>query len=157
MKKQLTILSTLLGTVVGASVAGFVQQKTINEKGKKVDKFKTYYNMLNQWLILKQENKSLEKYFIDNGYHTIAIYGIGEVGNRLYDELKNTDIKVEYAIDKEAFSAYSGIEVFQIDDELPKVDAIVVTAVFAFEEIEENLKKNVDCPIISLEDAIYEV
>lgn len=157
MKKQVTVLSTIVGTVAGAIATGIIKQKAIDEKSKKVDKFKTYYNMLNEWLMIKQEGKSLEKYFINNGYQTIAIYGMGEMGNRLYDELKNSEIKVKYAIDKEASSTYSEIEVIEMEDELPEVDAVVVTAVFAFEDIEEKLQEVVECPIISLEDVIFEI
>lgn len=31
----------------------------MEEKIKKIDKFKNYYSMLNQWLILKQQGKQL--------------------------------------------------------------------------------------------------
>ena len=41
------------------------------------------------------------------------------------------------------------------DEDCPKADAIVVTAVTAFIEIDEFLYEKVDCPIISLEDIIY--
>lgn len=157
MKKQVTILSAIIGTVAGAITTGIIKQKAIDEKSKKVDKFKTYYNMLNEWLMIKQEGKSLEKYFTDNGYHVIAIYGMGEMGNRLFNELKGTSIKVKYAIDKEASSTYSEIEVLEIEDNLSEVDAVVVTAVFAFDEIEEKLQEVVGCPIISLEDIIFEM
>lgn len=40
---------------------------------------------------------------------------------------------------------------------LDTVDAIVVTSITFFEEIEEMLKEKVDCPIISLDDILYEV
>ena len=37
------------------------------------------------------------------------------------------------------------------------VDAVVVTAVYFFDEVEEELEKIFDCPIISLEDIVQEV
>jgi hypothetical protein len=37
------------------------------------------------------------------------------------------------------------------------VDAIVVTAITFFDEIEEKLSEKIDCPIISLDDILYEV
>ena len=113
--------------------------------------------MLNQWLLLKQEGKSLEKYFAENGYKTIAIYGMGEMGNRLYDELKNSSVvEIKYAIDKNAAGTYSELEVFDPDDEMTEVDAVIVTAIFAFDEIEDELSEKIQCPIISLEDVVYE-
>lgn len=157
MKKGgIAILSTLIGAAAGAAAVGKVQGKTINQKAEKVDKFKGYYNMLNQWLVLKQEGKSLEKYFTDNGFKTVAIYGMGEMGNRLYDELKGTSVTVKYAVDKNAASTYSELDVIDPDDEYEEVDAIIVSAIFAFDEIEEMLSDKVDFPIVSLEDVVYE-
>lgn len=157
MKKGgVAVLSTLIGAVAGAAAVGKVQGKTINQKAEKVDKFKGYYNMLNQWLVIKQEGKSLEKYFTDNGYKTIAIYGMGEMGNRLYDELKGTSVTVKYAVDKNAASTYSELDVIDPEDDYEEVDAIVVSAIFAFDEIEEMLSDKVDFQVVSLEDVVYE-
>ena len=159
MKKgSVAVLSALLGAAAGAAGNNVLSQKKIDQKTEKVDKFKGYYNMLNQWLLLKQEGKSLEKYFTDNGYKSIAIYGMGEMGNRLYDELKNSSVvEIKYAIDKNAAGTYSELDVIDVDDEMDEVDAVVVSAIFAFDEIEEELSAKTDCPIVSLEDVVYEV
>ena len=80
-----------------------------------------------------------------------------ELGERLYDELKDSDIKVLYAIDKNADAIYAEVDVLTPDDDLPEVDLIVVTPVHYFDEIEEMLADKVDCPVISIEDVVYEV
>ena len=156
MKKSGTVLAAILGAIAGAVGSGYLGQKQIEQKNAKVDKFKAYYNMLNQWLILKQEGKTLENYFIDNGYKSIAIYGMGEMGNRLYDELKGTSIEIKYAIDKNADSTYSELDVFGLEDEVEEVDVVVVTAVFAMDEIERDISENFICAVIPLEDVVYE-
>lgn len=156
-KGTIAVLSTIVGAAMGAVTVGKIQGNTIEQKAEKVDKFKTYYDMLNQWLILKQEGKSLERFFLSKGYKTIAIYGMGEMGNRLYKELKGTNVEVKYAIDKAAGTTYAEIDVFTIEDKLPEIDAVIVSAVFAFEEIEGELESILDCPILSLKDVIYDV
>ena len=110
-----------------------------------------------KWLTLKQQGKSLVQYFERNQYKTVAIYGMKELGERLYDELKDSDIKVLYAIDKNADAIYAEVDVLTPDDDLPEVDLIVVTPVHYFDEIEEMLADKVDCPVISIEDVVYEV
>ena len=40
---------------------------------------------------------------------------------------------------------------------LAEADAVIVTAIYNFDEIEEKLSDLIDCPIISLEDIIYEI
>lgn len=158
MKKgTVAVLSTIIGAAAGAMGSGYFSGKKVEQKAEKVDKFKGYYNMLNQWLILKQEGKNLSEYFKDNGYKTIAIYGMGEMGNRLYDELKGSDIKIKYAVDKDAASTYSELDVIEKEDDFDTVDVMVVTATFAFAEIEEEISDKVDFPIISLEDVVYEI
>lgn len=155
MKKGLLAVCTAVGATAGAVTTGYMASKQISQKSEKVEKFKRYYNMLNQWLMLKQEKKNLEDFFIARGYETIAIYGIGEIGNRLYDELKASKIKVLYAIDKNVENTYSELEVYALDADLPEVDAIIVSPVFAYKEIKKQLENKADCPIINLEDVIY--
>lgn len=158
MKKGIiAVLSAGIGIVAGIMGQGFLKNKIISEKTSKVDKFKNYYTMLNQWLLLKQEGKSLDKYFLDHNIGTIAIYGMGEMGNRLYDELKNTSIEIKYAIDNNADNTYSELEVVKPGDNLRDVDAIIVTSIFAFEEIEKELSRKNNMNIISLEDVVYEI
>lgn len=156
MKKGfVAFLSGSIGAIAGALGAEYLSNKSIIEKSKKVDKFKSYYNMLNQWLILKQTGKSLEQYFVDQGYKSIAIYGMGEMGNRLYDELKDSSIEVKYSIDSNAGNTYSELEVLGLEDDLPEVDVVVVTAIFAYEEIEKNFTEVSNYNLISLEEVIY--
>ena len=60
-------------------------------------------------------------------------------------------------VDNNAASTYSELDVIDPDDaKYEKVDAIIVTATFAFDDIEEKLAEKVDFPIISLEDVVYE-
>lgn len=160
MKKNVGIIkvvgSILAGIIAGGALSNYFKNKIISQENRKIDKFKNYYYMLNQWLLLKNEGKSLEKFFVDNGYKTIAIYGMGEMGNRLYEELQNSSIEVKYAIDKNAGSTFSELVVCELDDNLTEVDVIVVTAIFAFDEIKEDLEAVADYPIISLEDVIFD-
>lgn len=157
MKKIIEVLKVALVVAVGDVVIEHLLGKSTKQKSAKVDKFKGYYNMLNQWLILRQKGETLEKYFRDNGFKTIAIYGMGEMGNRLYDELCNTEIEVKYAIDKAVGSHFfSELDVRDIDSALDEVDAVIVTATFAFDEISEKLENRINCPIISLNDVVFE-
>ncbi len=149
------VIVFLSGSIVGAVGISKITSKSIDANDKRIDKFKSYYSVLTQWLALKQKNESLERYFINKRYKTIAIYGMGELGNRLYEELKTTGIIIEYGIDKNF--GFGDIKILNLDDELPKVDVIVVTAVFDFDKISNDLKDRVNCPIVSLEDIVYEI
>lgn len=96
-------------------------------------------------------------FFTQNSYKTVAIYGMKELGERLYDELKDSEIEVKYVIDKNADTIYADVDVIEPEDTLEDVDVIVVTAIHYFDEIEEALGAKVDYPVISLEDVVYEL
>ena len=91
-----------------------------------------------------------------NNYRKIAIYGMSHVGQALVNELKGTDIITAYGIDKNADSCYVDLDIFTINDVLKPVDAVVVTAVTFFDEIEKQIAQKLSCPIISLEAILYE-
>ena len=103
MKKvAIAVLLMITGCAVGAGIAATILTKKIDKKSDFCSKMSEFYRVLVQWLIHKQEGKNLSEYFERNEYKTIAIYGMKELGERLYNELKDTNIKVAYAIDKEA-------------------------------------------------------
>lgn len=95
--------------------------------------------------------------FESHGYKKIAIYGMSYAGETLLNELKDSGITVVYGIDKNAASIYADIKILPKIDSLEEVDAIVVTAITFFDEIEKMLAEETDCPVVSLEDVLFEV
>lgn len=112
--------------------------------------------LLEQWIFIKQDDKSIEDYLKKNGIKTIAIYGMGFVGERLYDELKKSTVEVKYAIDKRGGCLCEDVLVISPTEAIIPVDAIVVAAIYYFDEIKESLAKRTDIPIISLESILFE-
>lgn len=159
MKKGIvgTILSTAAGAVVSAGVVMARMEKSLNEKQNTSNKHFALFKMMNQWVRIKQEGKNLAEYFKENGYEKIAVYGMSYAGETLVYELNDSGITVEYGVDKNAKSLYLDIDIYEPDDDLKEVDALVVTAITFFDEIEEKMSQKLDCPIISLEDILYEI
>ena len=143
------ILSLISGIAVGYSIG-----KTNSSEEEMKNKMLKYYVTLNNWIGKKQKNINLSSYFEKMGYNSVAIYGMKEVGERLYEELKDTKTEVKYAVDQNAESIYADIDVYSPDDDLPEVDVIVVTATYYYNRILNNIKDKISCPIISLDDVI---
>lgn len=157
MKKGIiSVLSALAGAAAGAGAVGKVMAEGTEKSKKMSDKHLALFLMMNQWVKVKQDGKNLSEYFKKNGYQKIAIYGMSYAGQTLVDELKDTGIEVAYGIDRND-SIYADVEVYSVEDDLAEVDAVVVTAITFFDVIEENLSEKLSCPIISLEDVLYEV
>lgn len=162
MKKGIiSIISTLIGAAAGGAAGALATSKVMGEavakEQKMSNKHLTLFLMMNQWVLVKQEGKNLASYFEKNNYRKIAVYGMSYAGERLLNELKGSGIEVAYGIDQNADGIYSEIEIVTKEDTLEPVDAIVVTPVFFFQEIEKDLSGKIDCPILSLEDILYEV
>ena len=158
MKKSVI---AVLSAVGGAVLASIGVGKNLNEKLKyqnnMSNKHLSLYLMMNQWVNVKQENKSITEYLEKNGYREIAIYGMNYVGETLVKELENSNVKIKYGVDQNAENIYMDVDILKPDDDLPQVDAIIVTAITFFEGIAESLSQKVDCPILSMEDILYEV
>lgn len=158
MKKGMVgVVSIIVGAAVGAGAAGVKMVGVADKNQRMSNKHLALFKMMNEWVKVKQEGKNLSKYFEENGYQTVAIYGLSFAGETLVSELKDTKTKVLYGIDKNAKSLYMDIDILEPEDDLPEVDAVVVTAITFFKEIEEMLSAKLGCPIISLEDVLYEV
>ncbi len=158
MKKPvLSILSALTGAAIGAGAMGKASKDRLNIVRSYRDKHLALFLMMNEWVKVKQQGKNLADFFVKNGYKKIAIYGMSYAGETLVDELNGSEVTVAYGIDKNADSLYADVEIVSMEDDLEEVDAIVVTAITFFDEIEEKLAEKVDCEIISLEDVLYEV
>lgn len=162
MKKGFIVaVSALSGAIIGAGASAVTVGKFSGETNKKVkkmsDKHLALFLMMNQWVKVKQEGKNLETYFERNGYQKIAIYGMSYAGETLFNELKDSNIQVAYAIDQKAEGIYADVDIVSPDAVLADVDAIVVTPIFFMDEIEEMLSSRISCPILSLEDILFEV
>lgn len=152
-----SVILILIGMAVGAFGISRRMKKSVNEIQNKCDKYWTLFLLLNQWVRVKQDGKNLSDYFIKKGYKRIAIYGMGYVGESLLAELKDSNIEIVYGIDRNADRLLMDIEILTLEDSLPEVDVIVVTAVTYFDEIQEALSKKINSKIVSLNDILYEI
>lgn len=158
MKKGvIAAVSTVIGAAAGAAAIGESKKNQLKSAWAMSNKHLALFQMMNQWVRVKQEGKNLSEYFERNGYKNIAVYGLSYAGETLLEELAGTGISVAYCIDQKADSIYADVDVLTIDEDLKQVDAVVVTAITFFDEIEEKLMEKMDCPILSLEDILFEV
>lgn len=158
MKKgMLAFLSALTGAIIGIAGTGKICLRNTSKVQNTSEKYFELFLLMNQWVKIKQEGKSIADYLSHKKYKTISIYGISYAGETLIEELKNSSIEITYAIDQNADNICSEIEVFDPNDTLPSVDAIIVTPVYYFRSIKEKLELKTNANIISLEDILYDL
>ncbi|MDE7430772.1 MAG: hypothetical protein K2N34_02480, partial [Lachnospiraceae bacterium] len=68
--------------------------------------------------------------------------------------LRKTDVEIKYGIDKNKNRCQTDLDIVSPDDNLEKVDAIIVTAIYYFDAIKAELSKKTNIAIISLEEVL---
>lgn len=156
MKKMFAgIVGGLMGILIGATGIKKMNDKVIKEKEVTKQRYRQYYDILNYWMESNLRGKTIPDYLKEKKYNNIVIYGMGEMGNRLYEQVRGSDIRVHYAIDKNPISGYSELNVVGAAMETDGIDAVIVTPVYDFDKIKTDLKGSFSCEIISLEEIIF--
>lgn len=157
MKK--TIMSMLLGLACGI-VCGklWVQkqkEKELKQKELLLGKHFRMFILMDRWVENMQRGQRCEKYFVDNHVTNVAIYGMSYIGKRLYEDIKDSNVKVVYGIDNAAEKIYTELPMYKVTEELPQADMIVVTPLLEFDSIKEQLEKKTSAKIVSVEDVVF--
>ena len=112
------------------------------------------YELLYQWK-LSDNNHNMQNYIrrIFGEKCRIAIYGLGDWGVLIYTELMNLGINVTYGIDRSVACFYN-LPVHRPNDDLPKVDYLIITSFAFWGEIKEQMQKRDIGKIVSVEEIV---
>ncbi len=156
MKIGCIICGMMMGIVLGVCGMYQFQKKEKTIYYKKVSNDQQYLMLMNQWFILKQKRLQIADLFKKRNIKHIAVYGMGIYGRHLIRELELTEIIIDYGIDKKVTIPYRNIDVRKLNKHMEEVDAVVNTVVWARDEVEEQLALRYSCPILHLEDLVFE-
>lgn len=150
------VVLPVTGMALGFLIGEKCQEKQVYKLENDNAKFYEFYDVLLQWIKVHQSGRTLADYFHKYGYRTVAIYGMKELGLALWTELQDTGVVVKYGIDNKVNKTDVDVNLFQSKDNLGEVDVIVVTAMHDYADIEMELKDKMKCPIVALNDVVYE-
>ena len=146
----------LLGIVVAAYIvlkSGICKIRLLKNDNIRKGKIN---KLLLMWIETMNHKNSLAEYFQSRNYNRIVVYGMGNIGEMLVKWLWNNHINVVYAIDRSVNAASVDIVIKKPTDDLEPCDVIIVTAINDYLDIVIDLKKKINCPIVSLEAIISE-
>lgn len=114
-----------------------------------------------RWLENRNRGKTFADYFHECKVNEIAIYGAGDLGRLLYEELKCSDICIKYFIDRngEGIHQIDDIPVIPISDvyKMADVDLVIISVSEYYTEVYNTLINiNPKMRMISLKEAVYE-
>lgn len=143
----------LFGLIIGIIIIWRFMEKVVFSIEKISEKHAALFRLMNNWVINYQNKNALSNNLRKMDINTVAIYGLGSVGETLYNELDSSEIEVKYGIDQ-SVEFFGRLPVYKKEDHLPQVDLIIVTAITSYKDIEMELIKKIDCQIMSVEEVI---
>lgn len=118
------------------------------------DKTRELQAIIQRWLNVKLEKKHLDRVLRQRQIHTIAIYGMGYLGWCLYTELDKSETEVSYIIDR---AMRDGDEIFKVrclGEDLPGVDAVVVTVLGDTRNLCNTIKEQYDFKVLTMKQVL---
>lgn len=137
-------------------IQGTVSVDIYKKKINTMEKMSEFYEILVQWVYQLEKGNYVSEYLTKHNYPVVSIYGMKELGELLYEGLIGSGVDVAYIIDRNREMIDIEVPVFLPEDNLPEVDAIIVTAVHYYDEIRKYMEERVNCPIISLESILFD-
>lgn len=149
------IAKEYLSEIIEEIIQAFAQKIKSRPDNNELIKWAAYSRLMFQWMQIKQKGECLTKYLEKYGCKKVAVYGLGEAGKLLCNEiLQSQGIKILYIIDRAIRDRYKDIPVISPDMVDDEADAVIVTPVYCYLEIANNLCDYTHAKIISLEDMV---
>lgn len=156
--KKITIISIVGAVIAAFSGVLYLFSKKVSYTDYLKEVYMGYYSLSNKWISNLHNNINLSGHLKSKGYKSIGVYGLGTLGSLFLNEIQNSGINVEYIIDKGSENFYDcDINIINIGDikQQKNIDAIIVTPIAHFNEINNELSKlNLKCDVISLEQIV---
>lgn len=112
-------------------------------------------SIINDWERREQEGNGIIKWLFQKGIRQVAIYGTGELGLRLFEQLQESPIEISYCIDKRGKDYKNEITCYTEPKELPYTDLIIDTTSGLPKETVNQIKEQ-GLKMISLQSILSE-
>lgn len=110
-----------------------------------------------KWLMSKIEGHGLGEHIRSKNIRETYIYGFGNLGKLLYKELLKSYVIVRAVIDRRA-DQFDGAEVMVISADEARLELpVIVTVIYEYKNIKENLEKQGFNKVLSLKSLVEEV
>lgn len=130
-----------------------------NEQIKKLERRKMELDKLLELLYVlvrfRNEGGSFKPFMVKNNYKSVAVYGMGRVGEVVCDYLIQDGIKLAYGIDIGPDYVFYDLPIYSPEDDLPSVDVVIVTVLD--ENVTDILRNNGKYNYIMLDDYLKEL
>lgn len=111
---------------------------------KTIYKYMQYKDIYDALENMKKDGRSIANFFVQKKVSKAAVYGYGALGQKVISDLERYGIKISYVVDLEKDKFNTEYKVYTPFDVLPETEYMIVTPVFAEQEIIDKMKaKNI--------------
>lgn len=142
------------------SELGFSENEWDDVWKRKIDSFKRNNKNLatfNKWVNIEEKGYRIAEWLKNHNFNKVAVYGYGYLGKHLVHELEADSINIEFILDKSSQAVHPTLKICHDLNEISTVDVIIVTAVYYYEVIREELEKVTLSKIVSLWDILNDL
>jgi len=156
--------------VAASLLAGVLQLKNMADRiffskerrmlKKELERFQWLLKITNELLCLNISQKHWYQPLERKGYQNVAVYGMGELGIRLAEDIiLNSSMKLLYGLDQNAHQLSLVCPVYQLEEiyDLPKPDIIVLTAHSTDDILKRSSGDASGCEVLKIEEVIHAV
>ncbi len=99
------------------------------------DKHELYLNIMDQWMLLYENGRTISAYLGSFGYKRILVYGGGVLGRHLVEDLQRGGLDVVGIVDRNPDGIGLKNNKYRPEDQWPEYDCFIITSVFYKDEI----------------------
>lgn len=125
---------------------------------KEYVKYREYYNVMQQWVLLYQKGLFLSEYLAKNGIKNIVIYGMSDIGNCVLGDIIRSGVcQCLYTLDQGNAKLYYDIKCYRLSElnKLEKPDLIIVTVPHVYEQIKNSIENLGNYNVVSITELVY--
>lgn len=141
------------------NVKKYYDNAFFSEMEEKMNGYVVGYNLMRQWMQMREKKGALKSWLNSHINPIIAIYGWSVDGKRIHDELIENGANVAYIVDdsSQARNDVSSSSIYSSGDELPACDLMIVPSMRDYSDVLLNLSEKYTFPVISLYEFLYDV
>ena len=125
------------------------------KKERQLLRYQNFFQILDEWMTLRENGNDIDCILYDAGYKRIAIYGMGRLCRHICNSLANSKVEVAYIIDEKSLELYGNFHVVDLNHDFEEVDAVICTDDVNI-DIRNILMTRLSCKIISLADVVFD-
>lgn len=159
--KKILVWGNAISAVLLLYVACFfcITRKELEREKAGVKKMGGVLALANQIIRANSRGKTISGNIEELGIRTVAIYGMGEIGERMMEDiLLNSSVKLLYGIDVKASELYMAVPVYTLDQAagMEKPDLILLTVGGGSDSLKKEIREKMSCEVMTIGELLCE-